>query len=77
MNVRTRNALLAGCAILIATTVARAQSVDPIGDILNGVAQDNAPSSGPSRVQTVAETLRASDQARFAYGLVVGWRVEV
>lgn len=77
MNARTRNALLAGCAILIATTVARAQSVDPIGDILNGVAQDNAPSSGPSGVQTVAEPLSASDQARFAQGLAAARRGDV
>lgn len=35
MEVRVRNVLLAGCAILVATTVARAQTVDPIGDLLS------------------------------------------
>ena len=33
MNVRIRNALLVTCCALVATTVARAQSTDPIGDL--------------------------------------------
>lgn len=77
MNARTRNALLVGCAILIATTVARAQSIDPIGDLLNDVAPDSVPNASPSRSQTVARPLNASDQSRFSQGLAAARRGDV
>ena len=77
MNARTRNALLVGCAILIATTVARAQSIDPIGDLLNDVAPDSVPNASPSRSQTVARPLSASDQSRFSQGLAAARRGDV
>ena len=77
MNTRTRNALLAGCAILIATTVARAQSIDPIGDLLNSAAQETAAAMPASVRQTVARPLSASDQSRFAQGLAAARRGDV
>eukprot|EP01035_Chromulina_nebulosa_P036652 gene36652-49395_t len=64
-------------AIQIATTVARAQSGDPIGDLLSGASPDSVPNTSPSRAQTVARPLSASDQSRFAQGLAAARRGDV
>lgn len=77
MNARTRNALLTACAILVATTVARAQPIDPIGDLLSGAGQPNTPAPGPEARQTVANPLSASDAARFGQGLAAARRGDV
>jgi soluble lytic murein transglycosylase len=45
LNPRARNTLLVGCAILVATTVARAQPLDPIGDLLARTARGGAPTA--------------------------------
>lgn len=77
MNARTRNVLLAGCAILVATTVARAQPVDPIGDLLSPpTTSSTAPLSAPTR-QTVTRPLSASEQSLFAQGLAAARRGDV
>jgi soluble lytic murein transglycosylase len=78
LNARTRNALLAGCAILVATTVARAQPVDAIGDLLNPSAQlPSSPQPYARAAQTVARPLSSSDQALFAQGLAAAKRGDV
>jgi len=78
LNSRSRNALLAGCAILVATTVARAQPVDPIGDLLSPTAQlPDAPQPYARAAQTVARPLSSSDQALFAQGLAAAKRGDV
>lgn len=77
MNARTRNTLLAGCAILVATTVARAQVIDPIGDLLGAPVAVEAPNTAPSVRQTVARPLSASEQAQFARGLASARRGDV
>jgi soluble lytic murein transglycosylase len=72
---RVRNAFLAGAAILVATTVARAQPADPIGDLL---AQPSAPAPEQAVVrQTVARPLSASDQVQFSQGLSAAKRGDV
>src|SRR5688500_6165771 len=78
LNARTRNALLAGCAILVATTVARAQPVDAIGDLLSPSAQlPSSPQPYTRAAQTVARPLSSSDQALFAQGLAAAKRGDV
>ncbi|MBL8769900.1 MAG: lytic transglycosylase domain-containing protein [Phenylobacterium sp.] len=78
MNARVRNALLAGCALVVATTMARAQGVDPIGDLLSGGAQaPPAPAAPAPPRQTVARPLSASDQQLFAQGLSAARRGDV
>jgi peptidoglycan lytic transglycosylase len=76
LNARTRNALLASCAILVATTMARAQPADPIGDLL--VTQPPpAPTTTIVVRQTVASPLSASDQGLFATALAAARRGDV
>lgn len=59
--------MLAGGAILVATTVARAQPADPIGDLLaQGIPASSAP---PAANQTVARPLSGTDQSAFAQAL--------
>jgi soluble lytic murein transglycosylase len=78
LNSRTRNALLAGCAILVATTVARAQPVDAIGDLLSPSVQlPSSPQPYTRAAQTVARPLSSSDQALFAQGLAAAKRGDV
>jgi soluble lytic murein transglycosylase len=78
LNSRARNALLAGCAILVATTVARAQPVDPIGDLLNPTAQlPTSPQPYMRAAQTVARPLTGSDQALFTQGLAAARRGDI
>jgi soluble lytic murein transglycosylase len=73
---RVRNAFLAGAAILVATTVARAQPVDPIGDLL---AQQSVISDQPEPThhQTVRRPLSGADEALFAQGLSAAKRIDV
>ncbi len=71
-----RNALLIGCAILVATTVARAQSADPIGDLLAGVAAPQPPVAPPVR-QTVARPLSGADVQALGRALAAAKRGEV
>lgn len=78
MNYKVRNALLAGCAILVMTTVARAQPADPIGDLLSGAAQlPSAPQPYMPARQTVARPLSGADQGLFAQGLAAAKRGDV
>ncbi|HEY0650312.1 lytic transglycosylase domain-containing protein [Phenylobacterium sp.] len=78
MNYKVRNALLAGCAIMVATTVARAQPADPIGDLLSSSPQlPSAPQPYMPARQTVARPLSGSDQALFAQGLAAAKRGDV
>lgn len=78
MNSRARNVLLAGCGILVATTVARAQPVDAIGDLLNPSAQlPSSPQPYTRAAQTVARPLSSTDQALFAQGLAAAKRGDV
>ncbi|HEX7944598.1 MAG TPA: lytic transglycosylase domain-containing protein, partial [Phenylobacterium sp.] len=77
MNVRTRNALLVGCCLVVATTMARAQGADPIGDLLT---QTTESSSGPQTVsarQTVANPLSTSDRLAFLQALACAKRGDV
>ena len=77
MDRRLRNALLIGGCVVVATTVARAQSGDPIGDLL---AQTTESTSGPSTVaaqQTVAHPLTASDRSWFTQGLAAARRGDI
>ena len=69
MNARVRNTLLAGCAILVVTTVARAQPIDLIGDLLGAPVQAEVANTPAPARQTVARPLSASDQVQFARGL--------
>ena len=74
LNARTRNAFLASCAILVATTVARAQPADPIGDLLT-----QAPQTAPIQTmvnvrQTVARPIGVQDQALFAQAIAAARR---
>lgn len=77
LNARVRNVLLAGCAILVATTVARAQPADPIGDILSGAQLPGAPQPYAKAGQTVAQPLSGADQALFAQGLAAAKRADI
>jgi soluble lytic murein transglycosylase len=77
LNVRARNLLLAGCGILIATTVARAQSPDPIGDLISAANAPGAVPEPPVRQQTVARPLSDSDQNLFRSGLAAARRGDV
>lgn len=76
LDVRLRNALFIGCAILAATTVARAQSDDPIGDLLAGVAPPESPARMPLR-QTVARPLSDADTQAFSRALASARRGDV
>lgn len=67
MNPRARNVLLAGFAVLVATTVARAQPVDPIGDLLARTAQPGAPQT----------PLSAADKQAFSTALNAAKRGDV
>jgi len=77
LNARVRNALLAGCAILVATTVARAQPADPIGDLLSAAPLPAAPQPYTVMRQTVTRPLSVSDQAMFAQGLAAAKRGDI
>lgn len=78
LNAKVRNVLLAGCAILVATTVARAQPADPIGDLLAGSGQlPGAPQPYQRAGQTVARPLSGADQTLFAQGLAAAKRGDV
>ncbi|MBX3483133.1 MAG: lytic transglycosylase domain-containing protein [Phenylobacterium sp.] len=70
--------MLAGCAAVVATTVARAQSGDPIGDLIaqGGPAPAQAPAT-PAARQTVANPLSASDQQTFTQGFAAARRGDV
>lgn len=73
MKIWTRNALLVGIAILVATAVARAQDIDPIAEIL---AQATAPPEpvATTRLQTVARPLSAADERNFGLALAAARR---
>jgi soluble lytic murein transglycosylase len=77
LKVRTRNALLAGCAILVATTVARAQPADPIAEILSRSqpVPEGVTTVGPR--QTVGAPISSSDQATFASAVTAARRGDV
>ena len=77
LNPKIRNTLLAGCAILVATTVARAQPADPIGDLLNGARLPDAPQPYVRASQTVAQPLSSSDQALYAQGMAAAKRGDI
>jgi soluble lytic murein transglycosylase len=77
LNARTRNLLLAGCGILIATTVARAQSTDPIADLISAASAPGAASETSARPQTVAQPLSGLDQSLFRVGLAAARRGDV
>lgn len=77
MNVRIRNALLVTCCALVATTVARAQSGDPIGDLLAQGPQSNSGPSAPMARQTVARPIGAQDQAALLQALSAARRGDV
>lgn len=62
MEARVRNALLAGCAILVATTVARAQTADPIGDLIARRAAP-APQEPQAPARPPGQPLSAADAA--------------
>jgi soluble lytic murein transglycosylase len=77
LDARVRNALLVGCAVVVATTVARAQPADPIGDLL---ATTTESTSGPSMAtarQTVANPLSAGDRLLFLQALGAAKRGDV
>ena len=76
MEPRARNAFLIGAALVAATTLARAQPIDPIGDLLAAGASQPA-SVDTSRRQTVARPLSANDQALFTQGLNAARRGDV
>ncbi len=68
LDFRLRNAFLAGAAILVATTMARAQPADdPIGDLLFSPPPPG--SDKPAARQSVLRPLSPTDQAIFARGL--------
>jgi len=77
LNARARNALLAGCAILVATTVARAQPADPIGDLLGSPQLPAAPQPYAAVRQTVTKPLSSSDQMLFGMGLAAAKRGDI
>lgn len=77
MNVSTRNALLAGCAILVATTVARAQPADPIGDLLAQTPQPTVGLTTTVTRQTVTHPIGATDQAWLGQALAAARRGDV
>ena len=68
MDVWMRNALFVGIAALAATTVARAQPEDPIGDLL-ATAQPPAAPVAPTLRQSVLRPLSDADVQRFAQAL--------
>lgn len=76
MDKRVRNVLLSGAAILVATTVARAQPADPIGDLLGGASLPAAPQPYAA-VRPAGAGLSAADQALFAQGLAAAKRSDV
>ncbi|MDZ4375089.1 MAG: lytic transglycosylase domain-containing protein, partial [Phenylobacterium sp.] len=80
MDKRVRNTLLAGCAILVATTVARAQpsspAGDPIGDLLGGAQLPAAPQPYKA-VRPSGGPLSASDKALLTQGLAAARRSDV
>jgi soluble lytic murein transglycosylase len=76
LNTTIRNVLLAGCGILVATTVARAQATDPIGDLL-GTRLPSAPQPYAAVRQTAAKPLSPQDQQLFAAGLAAARRGDV
>lgn len=61
-NAKARKALLVAGSVLVAGTVARAQPVDPIGDLLQSAPQE-APVQAAAVVHAGASTLSASDIA--------------
>src|SRR5438093_661810 len=69
LNVRIRNALLVTCCALVATTVARAQSSDPIGDLLAQGPQSTSGPTAPMGRQSVARPIGAQDQATLTQAL--------
>jgi soluble lytic murein transglycosylase len=77
LNPRLRNALLAGCGVVVVTTMARAQNADPIGELLSPPAQP-APAAVPAVIrQTVARPLSGLDQQLLAQGLAAAKRGDV
>jgi len=78
LDIRVRNALLVGAAVLAATAVAHAQTLDPIGDLLGGKPElPAAPQPYAPARQTVARPLSAVDQSLFAQGLAAAKRGDV
>lgn len=76
MNATIRNLLLAGCGILVATTVARAQATDPIGDLLNAQLPAQPQPYAAVR-QTVNQPLSPTDQQLFSQGLAAARRGDI
>lgn len=72
---RLRNAFLVGAAILVATTVARAQPADPIGDLL--ISPPPPGSDKPAARQSVLRPLSPDDQAQFARAIAAARRGDV
>ena len=76
MNPKLRNTLLVAGAVVVATTMARAQSADPIGDLLSPPPESTAALPTPAR-QTVAQPLNSADQAALKDGLAAARRADV
>ena len=72
-----RNALLIGCGLVIATTVARAQSSDLIGDLLAQGPQNETSVSEATARQTVASPLSSTERSLFSQGLAAARRGDV
>lgn len=77
MNTTLRNALLMGCAAVVATTVARAQQADPIGQLLQTPQPSGYAQTTPPVRQSVLRPLSASDQANFSRALAAAKRADV
>lgn len=76
MNPKLRNALLVAGALVVATTMARAQSGDPIGDLLTRPTAPSANTAPPVR-QTVTSPLSGADQAGLRDGLAAARRGDI
>ena len=77
MDARLRNTLLIGCALVVATTMARAQGADPIGDLLAQAPESTSEPSTASARQTVAHPLSAADRLLFLQGMAAAKRGDI
>ena len=63
--------------MLVATTVARAQPIDAIGDLLGAPVESEVANTPASARQTVTRALSVTEQALFASGLASARRGDV
>lgn len=77
MNPKLRNALLVTGALVVATTVARAQSGDPIGDLLTRAPPESTAAVPASVRQTVADPLSGAEQVTLRDGLAAARRGDI